>query len=52
MDRDQDCSYKRVKNWTMKPLILPNPAAQNMIYAITWSRIARKLTNTEFVNLS
>ena len=37
---------------SIKTLILPGPTAQNMIYVITWSRTARKLTNIEFLNLS
>ena len=37
---------------SIKTLIVPGPAAQNMTYVITWSRIAKKLTNIEFLNLS
>ena len=33
---------------SIKTLILPTPTAQNMIYAITLIRIARKLTDIEF----
>ena len=36
----------------IKTLILPTPAAQTMIYVITWNRIARKHTDIEFLILS
>ena len=52
MDTDHDCSYKRSRIGSMKTLILPSPAAQTMIYVITWNRIARKLTDIEFLNVS
>ena len=52
MDTDRDCSYKRVTNWKYQNLKPTNPAAQTMIYVITWNRMARKLTDIEFLNLS
>ena len=52
MDTDHDCSYKRVTNWKHQNANSINPAAQTMIYVITWNRIARKLTDIEFLNLS
>ena len=48
MDTNHDCSYKRVTNWNHQNPNSTNPAAQNMTYAITWIRIARKLTDIEF----
>ena len=52
MDTDHDCSYKRVRNWKHQNPNSTNPAAQTMIYVITWNRIARKLTDIEFLNLT
>ena len=52
MDTDHDCSYKRVRNWKHQTPNSPKPRSTKMIYVITWSRIARKLTNIEFLNLS
>ena len=52
MDTDHDCSYKWVRNWKQQNPNSTNPAAQTMIYVITWNRIARKLTDTEFLNVS
>ena len=52
MDTDHDFSYKRDTKWKHQNPNSTNPAEQNMIYVITWSRIARKLTNSEFLNLS
>ena len=52
MDTDHDCSYKLVTNWKHQNPNSTNPAAQTMIYVITWNRIARKLTNIQFLNLS
>ena len=37
---------------SIKTLILPTSSAQTMIYVITGNRIARKLTDIEFLNLS
>ena len=37
---------------SIKTLIKLTPGAQTMIYVITWNRIARKLTDIEFLNLT
>ena len=52
MDTDQNCSYKRDTNWNHQNPNSTKPAAQNMIYFITWNRIARKFTDIDFLNLS
>ena len=51
MDTDHDCSYKRVTNWKHQNPNSTNPAAQTIIYVITWSRIAMIITDIEFLNL-
>ena len=52
METDHDCSYKRVRNWKHQNPNSINPAAQTMIYVIIWNRIAKKLTDIEFLNVS
>ena len=37
---------------TIKTLILPTPTAKIMIYVLPWSRIASKITDIKFLNLS
>ena len=51
MDTDHGCTYKRVRNWKHQNLNSTKPRGTKMIYVITWSRIARKLTNIEFLIL-
>ena len=48
MDTDHDCSYKRVWNWKHQNPNSTKPRSTKVIYVITWSRIARKLTDIEF----
>ena len=52
MDTDHDCSYKRVGNWKHQILNSTKPRSKKMIYVITGSQSARKLTKIEFLNLS
>ena len=52
MDTDHDCNYKRVTNWKHPTPNSTKPRSTKTIYVINWNRIARKLTNIEFLNLS
>ena len=52
MDTDHDCNYKRVTNWKHQTPNSTKPRSTKTIYVITWNRIAKKLTNIEFLNLS
>ena len=52
MDTDHDCNYKRVTNWKHQTPKSTKARSTKTICVITWNRIARKLTNIEFLNLS
>ena len=52
MDTDHGCSYKRVRNWKHQNPNSTKPRSTKMIYVITRIRIAGKITNIEFLNLS